>query len=96
MPVFDAHPRKRGPYVPCAAEYGRRKRRRVSMGRPVAANLQPALTTVALPHYEMGAWAAGQLIDAIEGTARLEDAAQQPTLLACPLVVRDSVTAPKS
>jgi LacI family transcriptional regulator len=60
----------------------------------IAANLHPALTTVALPHYEMGAWAAGQLIDAIEGTATLEDAARQPTLLECPLVVRDSVAAP--
>jgi hypothetical protein len=94
MPVFDAHPRKRGPYVPCADEHVRRKRRRVSKGRPAADNLHPALTTVALPHYEMGAWAAGQLIDAIEGTATLEDAARQPTLLECPLVVRDSVAAP--
>jgi LacI family transcriptional regulator len=65
-------------------------------GCPVAANLHPALTTVALPHYEMGAWAAGQLIDAIEGTATLEDAAREPTLLDCPLVVRDSVAAPKA
>jgi LacI family transcriptional regulator len=62
----------------------------------IAANLHPALTTVALPHYEMGAWAAGQLIDAIEGTTALDDAARQPTLLDCPLVVRDSVAAPKA
>ena len=36
----------------------------------IAANLHPGLTTVALPHYEMGAWATEHLIDAIEGKDR--------------------------
>jgi len=60
----------------------------------IAANLHPGLTTVALPHYEMGAWAAGQLIDAIEGKADLARMAPQPTILDCPLVCRDSIGAP--
>ena len=60
----------------------------------IAANLFPGLTTVALPHYEMGAWAAGNLIDAIEGKTDLALMALHPTILDCPLVPRDSVAAP--
>jgi LacI family transcriptional regulator len=60
----------------------------------IAANLHPGLTTVALPHYEMGAWAAEQLIDAIEGTTDLARMASRPTMLGCPLVRRDSVAPP--
>ncbi|MEW9871485.1 LacI family DNA-binding transcriptional regulator [Arthrobacter sp. HS15c] len=60
----------------------------------IAANLYPGLTTVALPHYEMGAWAADNLIDAIEGKTDLALMALHPTILDCPLVARDSVAAP--
>lgn len=60
----------------------------------IAANLYPGLTTVALPHYEMGAWAADNLIDAIEGKTDLALMAFHPTILDCPLVARDSVAAP--
>ncbi|MBT2597247.1 LacI family DNA-binding transcriptional regulator [Arthrobacter sp. ISL-72] len=60
----------------------------------IAENLYPALTTVALPHYEMGAWATENLIDAIEGKADLGLFAAHPTVLDCPLVVRDSVAPP--
>lgn len=60
----------------------------------IAENLHPALTTVALPHYEMGAWATENLIDAIEGKTDLGLFAANPTVLECPLVVRDSVAAP--
>jgi LacI family transcriptional regulator len=60
----------------------------------IAENLHPALTTVALPHYEMGAWATENLIDAIEGKTDLGLFADHPTVLKCPLVVRDSVAAP--
>lgn len=58
----------------------------------IAANLHPGLTTVALPHYAMGAWAADRLIDAIEDgpTAPVPE----PVLLECPLVSRGSVAAP--
>ncbi|MCP8999669.1 LacI family DNA-binding transcriptional regulator [Pseudarthrobacter sp. RMG13] len=60
----------------------------------IAENLYPALTTVSLPHYEMGAWAAENLIDAIEGKTDLALMALHPTILDCPLVRRDSVAAP--
>jgi LacI family transcriptional regulator len=60
----------------------------------IAANLHPGLTTVALPHYEMGAWATEQLIDAIEGKNELSRMALSPTILDCPLVSRDSIAAP--
>jgi LacI family transcriptional regulator len=61
----------------------------------IAANLHPGLTTVALPHYEMGAWATEHLIDAIEGKTDLALMALHPTILDCPLVRRDSITAPR-
>ena len=60
----------------------------------IAANFTPALTTVALPHYEMGAWATGHLIDAVEGQTDLSLMAFHPTILGCPLVRRDSVAPP--
>jgi LacI family transcriptional regulator len=60
----------------------------------IAANLYPGLTTVALPHYEMGAWATEHLIDAIEGKADLAVLAGKPTILECPLVTRESITNP--
>jgi len=61
----------------------------------IADNLYPGLTTVALPHYEMGAWATEHLIDAIEGKADLAALALHPTILGCPLVSRDSIAAPR-
>ena len=61
----------------------------------IAANLHPGLTTMALPHYEMGAWAAEQLIHAIEGRADLAPTASTPTVLDCPLVVRESIAPPR-
>ncbi|MDQ0676143.1 LacI family transcriptional regulator [Pseudarthrobacter siccitolerans] len=61
----------------------------------IAANLHPGLSTVALPHYEMGAWATEHLIDAIEGKTDLTLMALHPTILSCPLVTRDSIAAPR-
>jgi LacI family transcriptional regulator len=61
----------------------------------IAENLYPGLTTVALPHYEMGAWATRNLIAAIEGKTDLTLFAAHPTVLPCPLVLRDSVASPK-
>jgi LacI family transcriptional regulator len=64
----------------------------------IAASLHPGLTTVALPHYGMGAWAADRLIDAIEagpGGAGDPDGATDPVLLSCPLVTRGSIAAPR-
>jgi LacI family transcriptional regulator len=61
----------------------------------IAANLHPGLTTVALPHHEMGAWATEHLIDAVEGKTDLTLMALHPTILSCPLVRRDSIAAPR-
>jgi LacI family transcriptional regulator len=56
----------------------------------IATNLHPSLTTVALPHYEMGQWAAQQLLELIdnpdEGTG--DDPVQHQ--LPCPLIERQS------
>ncbi|NVN00644.1 substrate-binding domain-containing protein [Arthrobacter sp. SDTb3-6] len=61
----------------------------------IAANLFPGLTTVALPHYEMGAWAVETLVHLLHGDAQYKLLADKPTLLDCPLIVRGSVTKPR-
>lgn len=58
----------------------------------VAAALEPGLTTVALPHREMGRWGMSALLDRIDGT--VTDAAAEPVRLACELVERGSVAPP--
>ncbi|GAB3995128.1 hypothetical protein GCM10029992_11530 [Glycomyces albus] len=60
----------------------------------ISANLFPGLTTVALPHYEMGEWAVQTLVNLLSGDTehKLPDG---PTRLHCPLVTRGSVAAPK-
>jgi LacI family transcriptional regulator len=62
----------------------------------IAANLFPGLTTVALPHYEMGAWAVETLVQLLNGEADRERLADEPELLDCPLVVRASVAPPRA
>jgi LacI family transcriptional regulator len=57
----------------------------------IATGLRPRLTTVALPHYEMGAWAVETLIRRV--TEVPPEAAEQ-VALECPLVTRDSVAPP--
>lgn len=61
----------------------------------IAANLFPGLTTVALPHYEMGVWAVETLVQILRGEAEYTVLADQPTRLGCPLVIRGSVAAPR-
>jgi LacI family transcriptional regulator len=56
----------------------------------LAADIKPALTTVRLPYYEMGSWAAEQLFP--RGTP----SQLGPVHLPCPVVLRDSVAAPRS
>lgn len=65
---------------------------------PIAASLYPGLTTVGLPHYDMGAWAVDTLADLIghdgehaEGH-NLEATPEWPLRMACRLVGRDSVS----
>jgi len=58
----------------------------------IAADVRPGLTTVALPHYEMGEWAVHALMDLVNS-----DGALSPTrneTIACPLVRRASVGPP--
>lgn len=56
----------------------------------IAADLWPGLTTVALPHYEMGRWAVTRLLDDIEapGSAPVQEK------FSCPLIERGSVGPP--
>lgn len=60
--------------------------------RFIADSLLPGLTTIQLPHREMGAWAAKQAIARIHGTA---EAGPTHQLMPCPLVERDSVAPPQ-
>jgi LacI family transcriptional regulator len=62
----------------------------------VAPWLVPALTTVRLPHLEMGRAAAQWLLDRLGADADPDDrpAALGPVRLDCPLVVRDSISRP--
>jgi LacI family transcriptional regulator len=57
--------------------------------QPISSGLFPGLTTVALPHYEMGAWAVDNLAAQVAGTPVDDDS--DPLRLACPLVTRSSV-----
>lgn len=57
--------------------------------------LSPALTTLALPHYEMGVWAVEQLFTQM-ATRLGEPVPVLHEKLHCPVVARDSVAAPPS
>jgi LacI family transcriptional regulator len=58
----------------------------------IADSLWPGLTTVALPHYEMGRWAVNRILDDIE----IPGAPAEQERLACPLIERGSVGPPRS
>ncbi|NQX12119.1 LacI family DNA-binding transcriptional regulator [Microbacteriaceae bacterium VKM Ac-2855] len=60
----------------------------------IAEGLYPPLTTVALPHYEMGAWAVDTLVGLLAGRGEELLLASHPVLLPCPLIRRDSVQPP--
>lgn len=57
----------------------------------IAGWLDPGLTTVQLPHYEMGQWA----VERLERMIRAEDLDTVQFRMPCPLVVRDSVGPPR-
>jgi len=59
----------------------------------IADALRPPLTTVQLPHFEMGAWAVTRLLETIN-PENSEPLKQMRQVVACPLVVRDSVAPP--
>lgn len=58
----------------------------------IAADLDPGLTTMALPHYEMGSWAVNHLLELIEQQQGGAEPISEPTqqLLACRLIKRRS------
>ena len=56
----------------------------------IAAHVYPALTTMELPHYQMGQWAIGELLRLIaQGEPTTEPPVQHK--IHCPLIERDSV-----
>lgn len=61
---------------------------------PIGYSLHPGLTTVALPHYELGSWAV-RTLESVMGGAESESGREElPKLLDCPIVHRGSVAAP--
>jgi LacI family transcriptional regulator len=67
----------------------------------IADALMPGLTTVALPHYAMGEWAARTLLRIINGEAAAgpddgdaSSVAERHVVMPCPLVPRRSVGPP--
>jgi LacI family transcriptional regulator len=59
----------------------------------IADGLHPGLTTVALPHYEMGAWAVETIVGHLEAAPDEPPPAVHKTM-PCPLIRRASVAAP--
>ncbi|WP_395727682.1 LacI family DNA-binding transcriptional regulator [Nakamurella sp.] len=57
----------------------------------IAASLRPGLTTVALPHYQMGQWAVHALMRTVEGSA---NGSLRSEVMPCPIVRRGSVGPP--
>ena len=67
----------------------------------VAAALEPALTTIALPHREMGRWGMTRLLDLIDSAGHVDHGASgatdapAPLYVRCELVERGSVAPPR-
>lgn len=62
----------------------------------LAEGLYPGLTTMALPHYGMGAWAVQHLIERLLARDGGDDGTRiERTVLPCPIVRRHSVAAPR-
>ncbi len=57
----------------------------------IAADISPPLTTMALPHYEMGQWAVQHLLELIENPDEATGNESVQHQLTCPLVERQSV-----
>jgi LacI family transcriptional regulator len=55
----------------------------------IAANLHPQLTTMQLPHYEMGRWAVEAVLQISQSTG--EKGLSPQMMLPCPLVMRNSI-----
>jgi LacI family transcriptional regulator len=62
----------------------------------ISAGLYPGLTTMALPHYEMGAWSVDTLIETITSDRRRKPPPAAHVSMPCPLVRRGSVGPPST
>jgi LacI family transcriptional regulator len=60
----------------------------------IADGLYPGLTTMALPHYEMGAWAVQHLITRLAPSGGNQTKGPEQVVLPCPIVRRASIAAP--
>ena len=56
----------------------------------IAAHLYPPLTTMELPHYQMGQWAAQHLLQLIDNRGQSQESPVQHKMM-CPLISRSSV-----
>ncbi|WP_417374425.1 LacI family DNA-binding transcriptional regulator [Glutamicibacter protophormiae] len=63
---------------------------------PIPESLFPALTTVTLPHYDMGAWAVNTLAEMMVERKQPERVSSYPVQLPCPIAARGSVAPPHS
>ncbi|MEV1146053.1 LacI family DNA-binding transcriptional regulator [Micromonospora sp. NPDC049799] len=61
----------------------------------IAEGLHPGLTTVALPHYEMGAWAVETMVEVLDQPKGGRRRPARQVVMPCPLVRRDSVAPPR-
>ena len=61
---------------------------------PIGYSLHPGLTTVALPHYELGSWAVRALVRLMGDADDQPINGDAPEMLECPIVHRGSVAAP--
>jgi len=57
----------------------------------IAAELIPGLTTVALPHYEMGQWAVQHLLELIDHPEAQKGNQVPQKKIECPIIIRESV-----
>ena len=65
----------------------------------IAANLAPGLTTVALPHYDMGRWAvttAAALMAGLGPSGRVDEFEPHSVKMPCELIERQSIAPPRS
>jgi LacI family transcriptional regulator len=56
----------------------------------IAAELFPGLTTITLPHYDMGQWAVQHLLELIEQPEKQKDVQPPQQLFDCPIIIRES------
>ena len=56
----------------------------------IASELYPKLTTMALPHYEMGQWAVNHLLELIKHPEKEKETQPVQKIFECPIIVRES------